>query len=666
MKVDMSKADLDQDSVRAAAASGMCGKITGSGCGQGIGAEAMSRCAKAGRNASLGHESAGQVKNGTCNAHGNAVLIRHVLLALNVHTLAAVHPTKGTIATIERYLARFFWSGQETSDRYHWSAWSKLCFPYEEGGANFRKLEDVCKAFTAKQWWRFRTTNSLWSQFVKAKYCRIYHPLISQWTAGKSHNWQAMCKLKYEVEQNILWRVGRGNSSFWYENWTNFGPLSSNLGEDVGYDNTKVNEVYKDGVWDWSCLHTQPPEAVKTWVASVHITIGQEEDDTPISTITTSGKFSVASAWNALRRRKDLAPFDSKLWHKDVPFKMSFLAWRAIHGKIATDERITRFGISLASKCCCCPSPGMIPDEEMCEHLFCQGHFAQQVWAIFAGMVGIAHINIPLRTLFANCWNHKSKNSVAAFVFQIMPPIVVWELWRSRCCSKYEMERLSVARSKCLITFNIAQLVNSHFGKLTVNNNWEDICKFFDYSLVERCITEVKWLKPHLLNSDGSCVNGNYGCGGVVRDNGGKMLMAYAIPMGQGTSNLAEVEALLFGLKWYVQQGYGLIIGETDSLLLHNCIQGIWSKPWRINSVVMEVKMLVEQKGLIIRHCFREANQVVDKMASLSHQLEEVYIFTYFDTLPRQVKGLLNVDRWQIPAFRVKKRRPSTIVYEPP
>nr|XP_033513189.1 uncharacterized mitochondrial protein AtMg00310-like isoform X1 [Nicotiana tomentosiformis]XP_033513190.1 uncharacterized mitochondrial protein AtMg00310-like isoform X2 [Nicotiana tomentosiformis] len=149
---------------------------------------------------------------------GRAVLIRHVLLALNIHTLAAVHPTKGSIVTIERYLARFFWSGQEDSDRYHWTAWSKLCLLYNEGGANFRKLEDICKAFTAKQWWIMRTTNSLWSQFVRAKYCSTYHLLFRQWSAGQSHNWQAMCKLKYEVEQNILWRIGRVNCSFWYDN----------------------------------------------------------------------------------------------------------------------------------------------------------------------------------------------------------------------------------------------------------------------------------------------------------------------------------------------------------------------------------------------------------------------------------------------------------------
>ncbi|XP_070046145.1 uncharacterized protein [Nicotiana tomentosiformis] len=197
-----------------------------------------------------------------------------------------------------------------------------------------------------------------------------------------------------------------------------------------------------------------------------------------------------------------------------------------------------------------------------------------------------------------------------------------------------------------LLALNVHILVAVHPTKATI-------------ATIERCITEVKWLKPPLLfiklNSDGSCVNGNCGGGGVVRDNCGKMFMAYAIPMSQGTSNLAEAETLLFGLKWCVQQGYGLIIGETYSLLLHNCTQGICSTPWRIKSVVMEVKTLVEQKGLIIRHCFREENQVADKMASLSHQLEEVYIFTYFDKLLRQVKGLLNVDRWKISALRVKK-----------
>ncbi|XP_070020191.1 uncharacterized protein [Nicotiana sylvestris] len=44
---------------------------------------------------------------------GRATLIRHVLLALNIHTLAVVHPPKGTIYMIEKYINSFFWSRTE-------------------------------------------------------------------------------------------------------------------------------------------------------------------------------------------------------------------------------------------------------------------------------------------------------------------------------------------------------------------------------------------------------------------------------------------------------------------------------------------------------------------------------------------------------------------------
>ncbi|OIT24755.1 hypothetical protein A4A49_28383 [Nicotiana attenuata] len=45
-----------------------------------------------------------------------ADLIRQVLLAINTHTLAAVHPPKGSLDMIEKFIARFFWSGQEEGE----------------------------------------------------------------------------------------------------------------------------------------------------------------------------------------------------------------------------------------------------------------------------------------------------------------------------------------------------------------------------------------------------------------------------------------------------------------------------------------------------------------------------------------------------------------------
>ncbi|KAG5620549.1 hypothetical protein H5410_005767 [Solanum commersonii] len=39
---------------------------------------------------------------------GRDTLIRHVLEALNIHTLVVVHPPKGTIKIIEKSISRFF------------------------------------------------------------------------------------------------------------------------------------------------------------------------------------------------------------------------------------------------------------------------------------------------------------------------------------------------------------------------------------------------------------------------------------------------------------------------------------------------------------------------------------------------------------------------------
>lgn len=251
-----------------------------------------------------------------------------------------------------------------------------------------------------------------------------------------------------------------------------------------------------------------------------------------------------------------------------------------------------------------------------------------------------------------------------------LPPIILWELWGSRCSSEYEPERSSVARSISLITFNIINKVKAKFGRISIGDNWIEVCNRCNHSLNEVSVILVKWIK-HLilflkLNNDGSCIDGICGAGGVVRDSRGRMLMAYILPLGLGTSNWAESCALLFGLKWCIQRGNRLIIGEIDSLILHNCISGNWSILWRIADCIRELRIMVEEHGIVTRHRFREANKVADKLAFMSHSTEEVCIYTEFDTLSRQIRGLLNADRWQLPSFRVKRRRSSLLTYESP
>ncbi|KAH0633460.1 hypothetical protein KY284_036246 [Solanum tuberosum] len=186
----------------------------------------------------------------------------------------------------------------------------------------------------------------------------------------------------------------------------------------------------------------------------------------------------------------------------------------------------------------------------------------------------------------------------------------------------------------------------------------------------QRVSRAIKWNKPppHIvkLNSDGSCLRGICGGGGVVRDNEGRIICAYSIPLGPGTSNMAEAASILFGIKWCVNNGHSVIIGETDSLLITKCVRREWKVPWRILHIINEIQELVEKNGFEIKHCFREANRPVDKLASMSHNFESIHVFYSHTELPNQVKGLVNMDKWDIHSFRIKMNKPSHIIYDPP
>ncbi|WMV30274.1 hypothetical protein MTR67_023659 [Solanum verrucosum] len=188
--------------------------------------------------------------------------------------------------------------------------------------------------------------------------------------------------------------------------------------------------------------------------------------------------------------------------------------------------------------------------------------------------------------------------------------------------------------------------------------------------MVEKIVRVVKWIKPSSpvlkLNTDRSCINATCGGGGVLRDYQGRVIMAFIFPLGHGTNNQAEVVTLLFGLKWCIVNGVSSIIVEVVSLLVLNCTIDVWEILWRIEDTVKEIKNLVGIHDIPIQHCFREANKVANKLASLSHSLTHVQVYSHFNTIPRIVKGILNIDRWECPSFRVIKRKANTLSFDLP
>ncbi|KAK6782011.1 hypothetical protein RDI58_019807 [Solanum bulbocastanum] len=91
---------------------------------------------------------------------GRITLIKHALLSMPIHIMAAVAPPSTTIKYIESIIAEFFWGRDQDRRKYHWASLDTMCLPYEEGGMGIKRLTDICTALQYKQWWNFRAKSS--------------------------------------------------------------------------------------------------------------------------------------------------------------------------------------------------------------------------------------------------------------------------------------------------------------------------------------------------------------------------------------------------------------------------------------------------------------------------------------------------------------------------
>ncbi|XP_009624555.1 uncharacterized protein [Nicotiana tomentosiformis] len=155
---------------------------------------------------------------------GKATLITSVLQSMPTHILSVLDPPHNVLEHLHKTFARFFWSNKEEGRSKHWEKCLNLSLPKEEGGLGFRSIFHISKALFAKLWWKFRTTKSIWSNFMWNKYCKKELPIVVQFRQG-SHVWKKMLEVREEVEHDILWEMNRGFTDVWHDNWTSLGTL---------------------------------------------------------------------------------------------------------------------------------------------------------------------------------------------------------------------------------------------------------------------------------------------------------------------------------------------------------------------------------------------------------------------------------------------------------
>ncbi|KAB5534530.1 hypothetical protein DKX38_017616 [Salix brachista] len=97
------------------------------------------------------------------------------------------------------------------------------------------------------------------------------------------------------------------------------------------------------------------------------------------------GRFSIASAWNHIRKKKPLNIIASLAWFPDHVPRISFIFWLATRGRLATMDKPHVSNMISSNLCVLC---GERPETHA--HLFFQCSYSSRVWTAIISKVGIA------------------------------------------------------------------------------------------------------------------------------------------------------------------------------------------------------------------------------------------------------------------------------------
>jgi hypothetical protein len=102
---------------------------------------------------------------------GKEILLKAVAQAISVYAMSVFLIPKGVRKCMMDAISKFWWGDDENSNKMHWCAWWKLCYPKNEGGMGFHDFHSFNLAMLAKKVWRLiDTPDSLCARVLRAKY----------------------------------------------------------------------------------------------------------------------------------------------------------------------------------------------------------------------------------------------------------------------------------------------------------------------------------------------------------------------------------------------------------------------------------------------------------------------------------------------------------------
>nr|XP_027124187.1 uncharacterized protein LOC113740870 [Coffea arabica] len=576
---------------------------------------------------------------------GKIILIRHVLSSIPMHLIQVLQPPKAVFVALGRICNAFLWDHSTTEKRVHWAAWERVCAPEEEGGLGFCSFEDRMRAFSCKLWWKLRRKDSAWAEFMHCKYVKGVHPAIARVDRPPA-SWRRLLEIREFAEKRIRWCLGEGLVDFWQDRWCTEVPLAQLL---VGSDLpcVLVGELYFQNGWDVACLRQWLPEPLVSMI--LELQIFPAERDQLVWKGSPSGEFSVSTAWEELRHKRNGSLLCKFIWSSALPKKLSFFVWRLVKNWVPLDDQLQRKGVLLGSRCSCCERA-----RETVGHLFGSGPVASVVWGHFGKQFGVMQRGFHAVPSLLLSWFLSHQLVTANHIRVIVPVASLWFIWRARNHAHFEGSRMSAERIIGQVGNLIEQLGDAQKLGRAFRGDGDCVWAKGRQVVAGRSPSLVAWVKPPTqylkLNTDASVTSAGAFGGGVVRSSEGKVIFAFYKEFGEVSVVHAEALALLAGLHYCQERHFTGVRAESDSDTLVRMISSGALANWPLCNVLRKLRCLLANLGATVSHVYREANMVADAMASA--QLGHEVVYNGEEAMPRRIKALLRLDRLAVPYVR--------------
>ncbi|XP_043717736.1 uncharacterized protein LOC122665651 [Telopea speciosissima] len=282
---------------------------------------------------------------------------------------------------------------------------------------------------------------------------------------------------------------------------------------------------------------------------------------------TSSGIFSVASAWDALRIKAAPTQWGWAIWQRCLQPRSSVFGWRLVHGALPIDDKMRRRIVALVSR-----KLKVIP--------------LPKVWG-------------PLII------------------------IICHQIWLERNRQRYDNLKRTHSQVVNLCFREVSDCACIEGVKV---NSVHDLILARKLRVVitkspAKIIIEVKWKHPLIgwwkLNIDGSSLGnpGSIGAGGIFRNHFGTPIRCFASFQGVGTNFMAEMAASKVGIKEARELCISKLWIESDSTATVTIILSRMI-PWCLMQYWWSISPFPDSIQWRITHCYREANVAVDALAN--------------------------------------------------